>query len=542
MPRQPKPSASPLEGTLRAGIYTRVSTKSQAENTSLTTQRDDCRESAERHGWAIAGEYTDAGVSGATRARPGLDRLLADVDAGLIDVIVVGKLDRLGRSFIHLAQIVEHCTKVGVRVVFVSEGVDSGTDVGRLVANVMSSIAEFERTRIRERTEAGLTSRVHEGGFVGSTPPYGYRVVPDVARGRGVVLAIEPVAARCIREMFELLVVERAPMRLAVERLNEGGHLSASGRPWTVETLSRWARGSAPLTAAGVWTWSGSPVEIPAILTPSESVEWRAWLSETTVAQTHRGAYLLSGLVRTPCGRNYHGRTAGTQAPTYSCRQHLIKSEQQCGCLNISAEALDSAVWDEVVGLLTDPAALLALAAEQSGITGDGTDILLEIGAATEVVTALQNRIAADYQSALDDGFDAATARLMMRGLQDELKSATAEVSRLGRLRAKASRSRAGSGVSGAVGHLRDRIADLDLDGKRAVMTALGVEVTVSGYEPCPACAGSGYGSMPAGSGRRWPPSCGHCRRMRMLPVVEVAITAPEALLGLGAEAGEEAG
>ena len=86
---------------------------------------------------------------------------------------------------------------------------------------------------------------------------------------------------------------------------------------------------------------------------------------------------------------------------------------------------------------------------------------------------------------------------------------------------------------------VRGTIEDLDLRGKQDVLSALAVEVRVAGYEPCAACGGSGYQPVPPDSGRRWPPACDHCQRMRVLPVVEVRLTAPEALLQSSPTAGQ---
>lgn len=533
MPR-PREQKAGTTTPSRAAVYVRVSTASQVDGTSLDGQLDVCRSEIGRHGWTVVEVYSDAGVSGARASRPALDRLVDDAEAGRVDVVVVSRLDRLGRSLPHLAGLVARLHEQGVRLLAISDGIDTGTDTGRLLVGILGSIAEWERTRIFERTAEGLARRAAEGGFVSSTAPHGYQAVPDVKRGRGVVLAINPTAAACIRAMYDLLVAQRVSMRTAVERLNAAGHRSASGQPWSVETLSRWARGSAPETCAGTWRWGEHEVPIPAIITAAELVEWRAWIADTTTPQTDHGGYLLSGFVTTLCGRRFLGRTATGQTPTYTCRHRTTaRGDNKCGCLNIAVDALDNLVWGRVETMLTDPGALRELAAEAAGLRVDPADVGAQIAAATAAVTDLQSRIATDYQAAIADGFDATTARQMMSGLRAELVSAQSSVSQLGKARARVRRAGSDRLLRDTAERIRRDVGAFTVVEKRAVFGALGVRVDVTGYEPCSSCGGSGYEPCPPGSGRRWPPRCVHCARMRMLPVVELSISSPERLLVL---------
>lgn len=128
--------------------YARVSTAAQArEGTSLDSQKEALEAAgAERI-------FTDAGVSGAKACRPALDEMLDHLRKG--DVIVVSKLDRLGRSLSHLIALVEDFKKKGVVFKSLSEGIDSSTPAGRLMLGVFGSLAEFERDRIQERTSIG---------------------------------------------------------------------------------------------------------------------------------------------------------------------------------------------------------------------------------------------------------------------------------------------------------------------------------------------------------------------------------------------------
>jgi DNA invertase Pin-like site-specific DNA recombinase len=94
-------------GSPRAALYLRVSTEGQVDRTSIDTQRAQCRKLARRHAFALAGEHVDAAVSGAASSRPALGELVAAGTAGEIEVVLVAKLDRLGRSLLHLLELIE---------------------------------------------------------------------------------------------------------------------------------------------------------------------------------------------------------------------------------------------------------------------------------------------------------------------------------------------------------------------------------------------------------------------------------------------------
>ena len=161
---------------LRAAIYARVSTAEQVEGTSLATQRERCTAYVNAQGWTFAGEYIDAGESGAKESRPELDRLAAAVRRGELDVVLVAKLDRLGRTMRGLTALLADWDERGVRLVSVAESFDSASPSGRLMRNMLGAFAEFERERIAERTMDGIEAVVASGGWPGGPPPFGWRL------------------------------------------------------------------------------------------------------------------------------------------------------------------------------------------------------------------------------------------------------------------------------------------------------------------------------------------------------------------------------
>jgi DNA invertase Pin-like site-specific DNA recombinase len=152
---------------VRVAIYARVSTTA---NQSVEMQLRDLRELAARRGLEIVEEYCDEGVSGSKDSRPGLNRLLADAEAGKFSVVLVWKLDRLGRSLIHLVRLMEDFGRLGIELVSFSEGLDFTTTTGKLLYQIICAFSEFERDCIRERVRAGMRNAKAKGKRIGRPP------------------------------------------------------------------------------------------------------------------------------------------------------------------------------------------------------------------------------------------------------------------------------------------------------------------------------------------------------------------------------------
>ncbi len=146
-------SRAPTKVT-RAALYARVSTSNHGQDVGL--QLDELRQVAAQRGY-VTTEYVDQGVSGVKISRPALDRMLADAQAGKLDVVLVWKLDRLGRSLQHVLSILDALTGQGVDFVSLRDaGLDSTTPAGRLFTAMIAAFAAFERDLIQERVVAGV--------------------------------------------------------------------------------------------------------------------------------------------------------------------------------------------------------------------------------------------------------------------------------------------------------------------------------------------------------------------------------------------------
>ncbi len=167
---------------LRCAVYTRKSSEEglEQEFNSLNAQREACEAdiaSQRSEGWVmVRDQCDDGGISGGTLERPGLKRLLADIEDGLVDVVVVYKIDRLSRSLMDFSKLVEVFDRNGVTFVSVTQSFNTTTSMGRLTLNILLSFAQFEREVTAERIRDKVRASRMKGIWMGGCPPLGYVV------------------------------------------------------------------------------------------------------------------------------------------------------------------------------------------------------------------------------------------------------------------------------------------------------------------------------------------------------------------------------
>ncbi|GAA4003719.1 recombinase family protein [Sphingomonas humi] len=187
---------------VRCAIYTRKSSDEglEQEFNSLDAQYDSCEAyilSQKHEGWSVTRErYDDGGFSGGSMERPGLKRLLADIAAGKVDVVVIYKIDRLTRSLADFARIIEVMEKHGASFVSVTQSFNTKTSMGRLMLHVLLSFAQFEREVGAERVRDKIAASKAKGMWMGGTVPLGYDVVERK-------LVINEAEAKTVRAVFE---------------------------------------------------------------------------------------------------------------------------------------------------------------------------------------------------------------------------------------------------------------------------------------------------------------------------------------------------
>ena len=244
MPRRSAAGAKNIRRKLRCSIYTRKSTEDGLEQdfNSLDAQREACESfiaSQKHEGWVVLPtQYDDGGYSGGTLERPALQRLFGDIRGSKVDVVVVYKIDRLTRSLLDFAKIVEVFDAHGASFVSVTQAFNTATSMGRLTLNVLLSFAQFEREVTGERIRDKIAASKKKGMWMGGYPPLGYDV-------KDRKLAVNETEAETVRYIFRRYH-EFGSVRLLKERLDAEGIVSkrrtaSDGRTYGGKPIARGA-------------------------------------------------------------------------------------------------------------------------------------------------------------------------------------------------------------------------------------------------------------------------------------------------------------
>ena len=234
-PTRPSTSAHPLTAPRRCAVYCRVSSDERLDQAfnSIDAQRDAGQAyilSQRQEGWiSVPDGYEDPGYSGGHMDRPALQRLLTDIEAGKVDVVVVYKIDRLSRSLADFARMVDVFDRHGVSFVSVTQQFSTTSSMGRLTLNILLSFAQFEREVTGERIRDKFAASKAKGMWMGGVVPLGYRV-------ENRCLVVEPQEARAVRSIFEKFA-ELQSVTDVVRWLKSQGITTRRGHPFSKQGL-----------------------------------------------------------------------------------------------------------------------------------------------------------------------------------------------------------------------------------------------------------------------------------------------------------------
>ena len=329
---------------------------------SLDAQREACEayiQSQKPEGWvAMDDRYNDGGISGATLERPALERLLADIEAGRVDIVVVYKIDRLSRALADFVKLIERFDAHDVTFVSITQQFNTTTPMGRLTLNILLSFAQFEREVTAERIRDKFAASRKKGMWMGGNPPLGY----DVKDRKLVVNAEEAALVRMIFERF----ITCGSATVLARTLRSEGVVTKRGKPIDKGTLYRLLNNRVYIGEA-VHKGSAYPGEHEAILPRALWDKVHAVLKEspraranTTRAQTPA---LLKGLVFGADGRAMtptHTRKRG-RLYRYYAAAGLAKGEIAAGVVRrVPAAEIEAAVVHELRTLLRTPEVVVA--------------------------------------------------------------------------------------------------------------------------------------------------------------------------------------
>ncbi|MBF0130237.1 MAG: recombinase family protein [Alphaproteobacteria bacterium] len=355
----------------RCAVYTRKSSEEglDMEFNSLDAQREACQAyvtSQKQEGWLpVPDHYDDGGFSGGTLDRPALRRLMADIEAGRIDVVVVYKIDRLSRSLMDFSKLVEVFDRHGVTFVSVTQSFNTTTSMGRLTLNILLSFAQFEREVIGERIRDKFAASRKKGLWMGGVPPLGY----DVAERK---LVINEPEADLVRQIFTRFL-KIGSATLLVKELTAAGHHTKSwttrdghdrrGRPFSKNNIYKML-GNRIYLGEAVHKGTAWPGEHRAIIDPATWDKVRAVLTDQ--APRRRAAATrattpapLKGLIHCGhCGRAMtptSTRKQGRLYRYYTCMKAIRTGHESCPLRAVAAGEIEAAVIGQVRALLRAP-------------------------------------------------------------------------------------------------------------------------------------------------------------------------------------------
>ncbi|MCW2240436.1 site-specific DNA recombinase [Azospirillum canadense] len=394
---------------MRVAIYGRVSTSHQVDHQTIEQQFERLTAHVHAHtaeGWILdpGHVFRDDGYSGATLARPGLDRLRDAVKSRELDRVLVTAPDRLARNYVHQMVLLEEWARFGCIAEFLDRPM-SDDPHDHLLLQIRGAVAEYERTLIAERMRRGRLAKLRAGLLLPWTyPPYGYRLHPDRPRDpRGVTL--EPAEAAVVAELFALYREPGTSLMDLARHLDARGVPTPSGKPcWSCPTIrgilynptytgqvyAQRTRCRPPThrrsathpigrshdTAvpqpADTWIPVGP---VPAVVSQAHFDEVQAKLATNrSFARRNNTAhpYLLRVLVSCGCcGMACTARVANGRTSYYVCtgkgRRTSASRAACCPARSIPADQLDEVVWNDLCALLRKPEPLAAAVARAHG-------------------------------------------------------------------------------------------------------------------------------------------------------------------------------
>ncbi|MDJ0323209.1 recombinase family protein [Cryobacterium sp. PH31-AA6] len=394
-------TSTPRAAMDKACIYIRQST-AREESISSALQEHEGRRYASAHGYEVLSVVEDIGISGRTFKRPGITKVMAAIEAGEIDVVIVWKWSRISRSRLDWAVAADRVQTAGGRIESATEPLDTTTSTGRLARGMMTEFAAFESERIGDGWKETHARRIRNGLPANGKPRFGY----EYAKGAG--FTVDAVSGPVLRQAFTRYLGGQSMYSL-VQWLNAGGTRPVGGYGvkgdglWSDRTLRRVMDSG---FAAGFISSGGelSPGAHEAILTPPE---WDAYREargrRSTYGRIERSEYLLSGMVWCACGSKMTaGQFGAGKVAKYRCKDAHSKRTHSGGYA--TASLVEAAVFAWLVereAELRDAAAAALKTGPKRAVANPGAQLARKI-------------------TALDARMDALTARLIDSGIPKE--------------------------------------------------------------------------------------------------------------------------
>ncbi|MEU7400050.1 recombinase family protein [Streptomyces sp. NPDC044948] len=436
---------------IRIAIYLRVSTVQQLEGYGLKVQEEQCRNwiaAYLRHmNHVVVDVYVDGGVSGKLASREDLDRMTDDIMAGEIDLVIFGKLDRIGRTMKNIHRWVYDVSDKGVRIVTADGRIDSEDEMFGIQLSLLAYMAEVEHALILERTMGGRMQKIAAGGWPLGEPPFGVKLNDDGEP------ALNPAEVKQVEAFADFVLDSPEPVTRedAARHLNSKGYRTRTGKLWEGGNLSGRIRAS--LKGYVEFNFGGENedgeeitttfrIDVPKALPDDRAEAVLAWLKRTSKTRSAANSqYLLTNRLISVCGAHRtgasvtDGRSKNTAGRYYRCmagRPGVPLTDRHEDCWELPADAVEAAVWSEIEGLLNNKAKLQELVEGWLGTVPDRAESyrrrISELDVQIEKKRkSRKKKIALLLASVDEDGADQDDAKLVEE-LKTELKAQETEL------------------------------------------------------------------------------------------------------------------
>ena len=342
---------------MKVATYTRISTDESRQPFSLEAQSERLKAYiSSQDGWKLFRAYTDQ-MSGKTLDRPGLQQALDDAKLGRFELLLVYKVDRLGRSMSGLVKVLEELQQVGVGFRSASEPFDTSTAAGRMMVQLLGVFAEFEREMIVERTKMGLAKKAAKGEWTGGAPPFGYRYEAE----RQLLVPLDDEAV-IVKAIFDRYLHDGEGSMSIAKWLNDRAEFTKRGSRWTPDNVIAILRnptyvGQLPFNGE-LYEASHEPlIQADVFERANELLENRS--DSWKLRRSNPSDYLLTGLLRCrECGHGFIGTVGygkgGGAYRYYVCYSRRRHGKKSCDQDLIPAERIEDRILAATIAELDD--------------------------------------------------------------------------------------------------------------------------------------------------------------------------------------------
>jgi DNA invertase Pin-like site-specific DNA recombinase len=368
---------------IRVVIYLRVSTEEQVKGFGLKAQEVLCRKWLDfkfgKGNYVIVGIFSDDGVSGKLDSRPEYDEMNAVIQSKGCDLVLFGKLDRIGRTMKEIHRWTYDTTDLGIRVATADSRIDSEDELFEVVLSLLAYMAQLEHALILERTAQGREQKLIAGGWPLGAPPYG---VALEGKGKNAVPVNSDYECEQWEQVYICRVLDGMNWPETADKLNLLEYVTRSGKPWTGDNAANRFSKSTVLDGYAEFRIScdvddededAEPYKVYRISVPKPLSDEKCEALKENFAgsarqkSAHR-SYHLSGRIAAQCGGHYTGYTrTDTGVSYYKCAG--TRMGLKCRCSEIPAADIEGVVWREMESILSDTGRFRELVSDWMGFT-----------------------------------------------------------------------------------------------------------------------------------------------------------------------------